>query len=44
VKDLRTLAADASLHFPNEFLNANPQEIQQSFVKKSQVSEQLTGA
>ncbi|CAK4775400.1 unnamed protein product [Aphanomyces euteiches] len=35
VRDLKTLAADAALHFPTEFLNASAAEIRASFVRKS---------
>ncbi|EQC42272.1 hypothetical protein SDRG_00012 [Saprolegnia diclina VS20] len=35
VKDLKTLAADAALHFPSEFLNAVAADIKQSFVRKA---------
>ncbi|OQR94121.1 hypothetical protein ACHHYP_01691 [Achlya hypogyna] len=39
VKDLKTLAADAALHFPSEFLNAVAHDVRQSFVRKSQSNE-----
>ncbi|KAF0689461.1 Aste57867_19096 [Aphanomyces stellatus] len=36
VKDLKTLAADATLHFPGEFLNVAAQEVRASFTRKVQ--------
>jgi hypothetical protein len=36
IKDLKSVAADASILFPSEFLNANPAEIKATFIRIKQ--------